>query len=62
MLELSRTSGRRGLQRRRNRYLCPKCLAVHEEYYRVMAIIDQDMEALRNERIQGRGDEDGPAV
>ncbi len=43
-------------------YLCPKCLAFHEEYYRVMAIIDRDMEALRNERIQGRGNEDGSAV
>jgi hypothetical protein len=40
-------------------YLCPKCLAFHAEYHRIMAIIDRDMKALSDEETHVHGDENG---
>ena len=62
MLELSRTAGWWDLQRRRGRLPLPKCLAVHDEYHRIMAVIDRDMKALRDKEISGHGNEDGSHV
>jgi hypothetical protein len=36
-------------------YLCPKCMAFHAEYMRVMAKIDSDMKALSENDGQGGG-------
>jgi hypothetical protein len=36
-------------------YLCPKCLAFHAEYFRIMAKIDSDLKALNEEDVNGDG-------
>jgi len=36
-------------------YLCPRCLAFHDEYFRVMARIDADMKALNEKDVHGDG-------
>ena len=36
-------------------YLCPKCLAVHDEYFRIMAKIDADRKSLTENDGLGEG-------
>lgn len=36
-------------------YLCPKCLAFHDEYFRIMAEIDADRQALNEKGFTGSG-------
>jgi hypothetical protein len=36
-------------------YLCPKCLAFHDEYFRIMAKIDADMKAFNLKDVHGDG-------
>jgi hypothetical protein len=36
-------------------YLCPKCLAFHAEYFRVMAKIDADREKFEVQDVQDDG-------
>ena len=36
-------------------YLCPKCLAVHAEYFRVMAEIENERKALNEKNVHGGG-------
>ena len=36
-------------------YLCPKCLAFHAEYFRVMDEIENERKALREEASEGDG-------
>jgi len=36
-------------------YLCPKCLAFHAEYFRVMAEIENERKALDKKAVHGDG-------
>jgi hypothetical protein len=36
-------------------YLCPKCLAFHDEYRRIMARIDNDRKAISDQEGHGDG-------
>src|SRR5208283_1051605 len=36
-------------------YLCPKCLAFHDEYFRIMAKIDAERQALNEKGVNGSG-------
>ena len=36
-------------------YLCPKCLAVNAEYFRVMAEIENERKALNEKNVHGGG-------
>ena len=36
-------------------YLCPKCMAVHAEYFRVMAEIENERKALNKKDVHGGG-------